>query len=202
MGRRIPRPPIRSHRFQLVGAFTSLILVLAAVLGWLAYSAARDIVVRDAKETIDLAANGRKQTLLAVLKILRDEASFALEEALLACSSGNQEQAPCLHEWLDHYVSTEGATAGQLVVHGTEPITAGAGTTPLMETFLYAPPPEGEVARFAFDDSQRPYYVVWARSSDGNAAIVTRFAPKRLNDFFLDRAGLGEIGRASCRERV
>jgi anti-sigma regulatory factor (Ser/Thr protein kinase) len=160
-----------SLRAQLILILTVFTLALAAALGGLAYSTARGIVVREAERTVGLAANARKQTLLAVLERQRDRAGRGLEAGRAACDSEQEERTSCLRRWLGSLVAIEGATAGQLTEYGTTPIATGEWLTSLVVATLPTPL-DGRVARFGFDEQRRPYYLLWTRSEDGSASLA------------------------------
>jgi signal transduction histidine kinase len=184
-----------SLRVQLVVVLSAFTVALAAALGWLAYSTAQGIVIREAERAVGLAANARKQALLTVVERQRDRAVKELEAGRAACGSGSEAREACLGRWLKDLVATEDATAGLLTERGAAPLAIGEGITPQMRATLSAPP-EGQVARFDFDEQQRPYYVVWARSEDGAAALALRFETQNLESIFLDRSGLGDSGES------
>ena len=136
---------------------------------------------------VDITANARKQALLTVLTEQKARAAALLKTAALGCAP---EEAWCLRKVLKDFVATGGATAARLAYKGRTPIVVGAEGSAL----AYGDMPVGDqVARFNFDDQQRPNYVMVAQDDRGTV-VTLRGDMQAVNRIFGDRYGLGQSG--------
>ncbi|HWP35676.1 MAG TPA: ATP-binding protein [Thermodesulfobacteriota bacterium] len=195
-----PSAPLRTGRrrpglslgSQLTLALAALVVLSTAVVGWLAYRTARDIIEQQALRTVGVAAASREQVLRLVLQHHHERATGFLETARQRCSGRPEpRRSGCLHVLLLAFAATERAAAVRLAFAGAEPIAIGEGAERLA---ALPPPAPRQLAWTGFDAAQRPYYVVRVASRRGDAELALRFPTTDLERIFLDRRGLGRSG--------
>ncbi|HEX8826057.1 MAG TPA: ATP-binding protein [Archangium sp.] len=178
-----------SFRSQLLLLMLTPVLVTTAVLGWLAYRAARETVIEGAMRAVGIAANAREQALVMRLRRQQERASTFLHVAAARClASKGPEQGGCFQESLANFVATEGVRGARLVVPGLEPLLVGERT----ESLLMSPLPPGQLARFEPKrDEARTYSMLL---QEGVLVLGLRYDAALLEPIFQERHGLGGSG--------
>ncbi|HLG22471.1 MAG TPA: hypothetical protein VI382_06620, partial [Candidatus Manganitrophaceae bacterium] len=177
-------------------ALVTLVLLLTATLGWLAYHSSRSIIEYDAIRAVGISANAREQTLLRVLRRHQDRAGRFLKTTVLICKDRAGKEA-CLRRELDQFLSTEGAVSAGLSVPGIAPILVDKESFSTEDR--EASPPD-QLAVFARDRRGRPFYSVRAESENGGATLLLRFDMSGINAIFLDHYILDEYGLGKSGE--
>ncbi len=181
-----------SLRTRLILVFVALSIAATALFGSMAYSASRDTLRRVALQSVEVAAQERTEAFRSRIEARIDRAAAFLGAAPAACSRGGSGGSadPCLQA-LERYRAIEGFSAALLTRPGSPPLLLGPRAAALGDVPAYPP---GQIVRFGRDASDRPYYVVRARSPVGTA-LTLRFDDLRsLRDIFDETVGLGRSG--------
>jgi PAS domain S-box-containing protein len=177
-----------SLRTQLILMLGVLVLIATASLGSIAYRTSRTLIQQAAVREVGITATVRKQVLIRVLTQQRVRADALLKTADLGCSP---DETWCLRKLLVDFVATEGATAARLAYRGERPAMVGKTASSLARE---GPPDASQIARFEFDRTGRPYYVLQVMSQDGKAVLTIRGDMQVASQIFLDGYGLGLSG--------
>ncbi|ATB28144.1 sensor histidine kinase [Melittangium boletus] len=167
------------------------VVVSTAVLGWLSYRSASEVLIQDAIRAVKISAKAREQTLLNRLFRQRERATGFLTVVDRQCSGmPERERRGCFERALSDFTVTEGAATARLVVPEVGLVRVGAPASTEAEL---RPLPLGQWVRFEPGQAktQRAYELVvpW-----GDALLGMRFNAGTLDLLFRDRYGLGESG--------
>ncbi|MBM7114002.1 sensor histidine kinase [Archangium primigenium] len=168
------------------------VLVATAVLGWLSYRAAHEVLVQDAIRAVKISSQAREQLLVTRLFRQRERAQGLLALVGKECAAvpvaGQRE---CFRRAMDDFRVTEGALSARLVVPALGVMTVGEPTGPPDE----GPPrlPPGQWVRFEprRGGAPRVYELV---VDSGPRRLGLRFSAAALDKLFLNPYGLGASG--------
>lgn len=178
------RPSALSLRSQLMLAMAALALLSTAVVGTVAYQETRRSLRLDAARTMAVAANSRKDLIVATLRRQHDGAVAFLKSAELSCGVSGSMNRVCGREMLREYVRHDKAVAAQWAYGKKGHIDEGpAFTMPTPSSFV----------QFTFSDG-RSYYTIQANDADSGSVISVEFDSREIDAVLADRTGLRSTG--------
>jgi signal transduction histidine kinase len=177
---------------QLIGVFVTLVVLLTAILGGLAYRTSRKIIQHDAVQTLRVATQAREQMLLRLLTRHRERAEDFLRLNQLACRGTEREKNRCLGELLGEFVAAEGAFAARFERVDAPAISVGERADALAELVKPLKPPPGQLARLFSGSRGQRYFLIHAVSPQGET-FTFLFNLREIFPIFENFA-LGESG--------
>lgn len=168
-----------SLRSQLVILLVSTVVALTAVLGWLAYGAARGIVEQEAMRMVGFESEDRRAALLRLF--LRNESRMKNFLGAAKRCGGNEA---CLRSRLEEFQQVEGALAVRLQANGR---TVVVGEHPLLSVKVQ--PREKQIVQFA-EESPARSYITWVRQEGSQLDAV--YDTFWVNNVFQTPDGSGD----------
>jgi signal transduction histidine kinase len=177
-----------SLRSQLALLIAALVLGATALFGALSYRASEQIIRGNALRAVQATAEEREEALRRRLQGQRTRAAAFLRASARECGPGGP--APACLAALRVLRATEGFAAAVVTRPGAPAAALGPGAAGLAA----AAPPPGQLARFGFHATGRPFLVIGAADAAGAVLVLRWDDLAAVREVFAERAGLGESG--------
>jgi signal transduction histidine kinase len=174
----------RSLLLQWILLLLTFVFISTGALGFLAYRASRDVILRDAHESVGLAASARKSTLLQILAMQKDRTDNYLRMIELSCRYRGSYKATCLNRSLKDLIKSEHILGAYLSYTGRPPMIGGEFTDFKLVTI----PQQDELARFGTLPDGTRYYVIHTTNRMASLTVLLDF--KSLAKIISQREGL------------
>lgn len=161
-------------------------LLIAGAATWATYATSRRFIEDSALRTVGVTATARKTDLTRALARQRDRVQNILRLAVESCVATGAADQGCITKITSDFVLAERALWAELLVDGR---TINVGPQPPRDVRL---PDSLELARFARDAQDRPYYLM--AIVEGGTRIIVAFPVGQIVSIFAERSGLGSSG--------